>query len=123
MATGSLTTCIPITPVEETLSASDMTFDAGLSLNNTNKIYKFGKICVLLFDIKMTGISSSASKKITGYLPSGFRPGSTTSIFASTGSIDGKLQPVTLGTGGTLTIFPVNTGTTYAQGTAVYVTA
>lgn len=123
MATGSLTTCIPITPVEETLSADDMTFDEGLSLYSTNKIYKFGKICVLLFDIKLTGISSNTPKKITGYLPSGFRPGSMTSIFASTGFTDGKLQPVTLGTGGTMTIYPVNTGTTYAQGTAVYVTA
>lgn len=123
MATGSLTTCIPITPVEETLSASDMTFDTGVTLNGTNKVYKFGKICILLFDIKMTGISSSAAKKITGYLPSGFRPAVLTSIFTSTGSTDGKLQPATLGASGIFTIFPVNTGTIYAQGTAVYVTA
>lgn len=113
----------PISPVEQTLSASDMTLDTGVTLNGTNKVYKFGKICILLFDIKLTGITSSAVKKITGYLPSGFRPASNTIIMGSTGSTDGKLQSAILYTGGALWIYPVNTGTTYAQGTAVYIIA
>lgn len=104
------------------LSASAMTFDSGLSLYNAdeNIIVRIGKLCLLSISIKLEGITGSGVKAITNFFPSGWMPKSTYRIPVETGLGDGKLQPITVSPTGVLRIFPVNTGTTYAIGSGIY---
>lgn len=66
--------------------------------------------------------ATSGTKRIDNYIPVGYRPVEGSVYCGDTLMGDGKNQAYSLETDGRLLTFPVNTGTTYMSGTAVYVT-
>ena len=113
------------------LTASDMVFDSGVSLHEPNQypnnfILRIGKICILYFSIKLENVTGAIpAKKIIGYIPTGFRPIGTNNDsyygIGDTGLGDGKAQQVQINfVNGVFSLFPTNTGTTYAIGSMVY---
>ena len=99
-----------------------MTFPSGISLCEVapNTLTVIGRLVIVFVSIKMVNLTSGG-KSITNYIPANMRPSGNVGMSAGTGNADGKLQPVTLRPDGTLSIYPVVTGTTtYAQGSVVY---
>ena len=104
-------------------SAAGKTFDSHLSFHQAiqNVIYKFGRICLARISIKITNATSASQLTVSGYFPVGFRPIVSSTCLVETGLGDGKAQPVSANTDGSLSMPPVNLNTTtYAIGTVIY---
>ena len=102
------------------LSASEMTLPSGITLHTANKIIKCGKICIAIISLKLSSLSSS-QYSIGSFIPSGFRPVASLSGTTDNGLGDGKEQNVTLNPSGSLDLYPISTGTTYAMGSVAYI--
>lgn len=116
------TEIIQQSPQTIVLNASDMTLPSGITLYGTdlNVIYKFGRLCILTFSIKLH-VSVNQGYKILNFLPVGSRPTRTLTFTGDDGLGDGKAQSINLSSDGGVTAWPVNLNKdTYATGTAVY---
>ena len=104
----------------KTLDSADMTFDSGLSLHQTNQVYRIGRWCLLTISVKINR-SVSGNCYITNYLPSGYLPYLKFTTAVENGLGDGKVTPIELQTDGKLRIYPTSLNTNiYAIGTVIY---
>lgn len=103
------------------ISITNPTLPTGFTLHGLNYVIKVGRLCCYRISIKMAN-PPSGSSAISNYFPVGCRPLYDSSAYGETGLGDGKLQPISLYTDGHISMFPVNTGTTYAIATGVFVT-
>ena len=105
------------------LQESDMTLPSGITLYGTdaNVLYKFGRLCILTFSIKMH-VSANQGYKILNYMPVGSRPTRTLTFTGDDSLGDGNAQSANLSSDGGFTVWPVNLNKdTYCVGTAVYI--
>ena len=107
-----------LTPQVVNLSASEMTLPAGVTLYRLNYLTIIGKIVILNFSIRMVNVSGQ--QNIANFIPNAYKPANTTNGTSETGLGDGKCQPVTISPDRSMTVYPVNSGTTYAIGSLVY---
>lgn len=107
---------------EITLVASDMTLPTGVELygSSYNKIEKYGRVCVCTVSLKISNLTGQQT--ITNYIKNtAYRPKMIIAANGQTGDADGKNQPFTLNTNGSLVFYPVKTGVTYCQGTVSWI--
>lgn len=103
------------------ISITNPTLPTGFTLHGLNYVIKVGRLCYYRISIKMVN-PPSGSNGIYNYFPAGYRPLYDSNAYGETGLGDGKLQPIGIYTDGHISIFPTNTGTTYAIATGVFVT-
>lgn len=103
---------------------TDATFPTGVSLYGRNKVYICGKLCVLMFSIKMES-NAPSNISITNFIQAtAAKPVEDITACGDDGLGDGKLQSVIIRNNLSMQIYNVNVGkTTYANGSVAYFVA
>ena len=103
------------------ITTSTASFPSTISIYGSTYYEKIGRLVVVVVNLKIES-SSKTRHTITNFIPTyNDRPEYAKSFMAGDGDVDGLGQGFSIEADGRLTLYNTKTGTSYCQGTAIYI--
>jgi len=103
------------------ITTSTATFPSTISIQGNTYYEKIGRLVVITVNLKIES-SNKVWHTITNFIPTANdRPEYQKAFMASDGDVDGLGQSFNIEPDGRLALYNTKTGTTYCQGTAIYI--